>query len=238
MREEEIRAELLMAAATGDPLDVDDAARLERLLADDPTAGRELAEIAEVLAVLPRSDTGGWDWDASTPPAGLEDRVVAATAPVRAPARSWSRPGVVAACAAGLLALGAAGGWGAAQLEDAPPAGPPGTPGAIEPVDFAVEPEGVDIDASVIAHTWGTEAMFDVSGLDPGSTYHVVVVGSDGAELLAGSFLATDGTVVCRMNAAVLRPEAVALVIRGPAGQDVLSAELPAVDVAANGRRT
>lgn len=235
MHDHDRRAELLLAAASGEPLGPDDAAHLEQLLAADPTARHELAEITEMLRVVPRATEGGWVWDSSAPPPGLEDRILAETGPVSTTARSWWHPGVVAACAAGLLAIGTAGGWGVAQLEDAPPTGPPGTPGAIEPVDFAAEPAGVDIDASVVAHTWGTEAVFDVTGLHPGWTYEVVVVGRDGDELLAGSFLATEGTVVCSMNAAVLRQEAVALTIRDPAGQDVLRAELPPVEVAASG---
>ncbi len=251
MHDHERRAELLLAAAIGEPLGPDDTARLEQLLAADPTARKELDEIAETLSVLRRPTEGGWAWDSSAPPPGLKDRILAATAPAPTTARFTWRPAVIAACAAGLLAVGAAGllavgaagllavgaagGWGFAQLGDAPPSGPPGTPGVIEPVAFAAEPAGVDIDAAVVAHTWGTEAVFEVTGLDPGSTYQVVVVGRDGVELLAGSFLATEGSVFCRMNAAVLRQEAAALTIRGPAGQDVLRAELPPVEVAAAG---
>jgi hypothetical protein len=236
MRDDELRVELLMAAATGERLQPDVATRLERLLADDPTARQELAEISEVLAVLP--EHAGWAWDPSAPPPDLEDRILAATKAPTALARSRWRPGLVAACAAGLLALGAAGGWGVAQVENEPPVGPPGTPGAIEPVTFTAEPEGIDIDASVVAHTWGTEAVFDVAGLEPGSRYEVVVVGRDGEELLAGSFLATDGTVVCRMNAAMLRPQATALAIRGPDGEEVLRAELAPVEVSADAEQT
>lgn len=153
MHDHERRAELLLAAAIGEPLGPDDTVRLEQLLAADPTARKELDEIAETLSVLRRPTEGGWAWDSSAPPSGLEDRILAATEPAPTTARSTWRPAVVAACAAGLLAVGAAGGWGVAQLGDAPPSGPPGTPGVIEPVAFAAEPAGVDIDAAVVAHT-------------------------------------------------------------------------------------
>lgn len=234
MRGDEHRAQLLMAAASGEPLDPAEQAQLERLLAEDPTAHQDLADVSAALGALPAAGTSRWGWDDSMPPADLEDRVLAATAdPDGSASRSRWRPALVAACAAGLLALGGAGGWWIGELEAGSATGPPGTLGALEPVEFTGEPVGVEIDASVVAHTWGTETLFDVTGLEPGSTYQVVVVGADGTELLAGSFLATDGTVVCTMNAAVLRGQAEAIAIRGPAGADVLRAELPPVEVTA-----
>lgn len=247
MLDDERRAHLLMAVATGEPLDASDQADLDQLFAADPTARTDLVALTEALGALPAAGTTRWTWDASPPPADLESKVLAATALPAAlgapgtgilttgtPTAGRWRPALVAACAAALLAIGAGGGWGVAQLgEDGVPTGPPGTLGALEPVTFGAEPAGVLIDASVVAHTWGTETVFEVEGLEPGATYQVVVIGRDGAEVPAGTFLATDATVVCRMNAAVLRANAQAIAIRAPAGAEVLRAELPEVEVQA-----
>jgi hypothetical protein len=144
---------------------------------------------------------------------------------------------LAAAAAAAVFAAGGTGGWllGREGGDDrggvvaAPVTGPPGTLGALEPVPVDPVPAGVQAQAQVVAHTWGTEAVLDLSGLAREGTYEVLVVGRDGAEAGAGTFVATAGVVRCRLNAAVLRPAAARLVVRQVSGGVVLDAPLPPV---------
>lgn len=88
---------------------------------------------------------------------------------------------------------------------DAPPEGPPGTLGAIEQITFADVPAGTTVDASLVAHTWGTETLLEIEGAALGETFEVLLVDHDGARYGSGSFIGTEATVVCAMNAAVHR---------------------------------
>jgi hypothetical protein len=148
--------------------------------------------------------------------------------------RAWLLPVTAAACLALGLGVGVAVGGGVdvpdgnvAASPSSRPVGPPGTLGALEQVDFAGEPSGVQVDGSLVAHTWGTEALLRIDGLPVGDSYTVIVVSRDGTRSEAGSFLGSELTVDCRMNAAVYRQEAVAVEIDGADGVRIATAELP-----------
>ncbi|HEU0104448.1 MAG TPA: hypothetical protein VFR07_19225 [Mycobacteriales bacterium] len=237
--EDDRRAELLGGAVSGD-LDAAEQRELDALLAADPSAAAELEEQRATVELLLRHGS------AQRPSAQLRDRVLlqlsepAAHLSLAGSAPSPSvRPGMgsrwwAAAATVGVLLLGSgiAVGRLSAGGADAPSvvavSGPPGTLGAREPLSVQAA-AGVAIDAAVVAHTWGTEAVFDVAGLTAGQTYQVTFESADGRTLDAGSFLATTGTVRCRMNAALLRPDARQLSIVGPDGSAVVAATLPAV---------
>jgi len=91
----------------------------------------------------------------------------------------------IAAAAVALIAVGGALGFGLAEMssEEVPttvvPSGEPGQPGAYEPVAFTGQPQQVDVSASVVADTWGTETVLDVSGLTVGERYTVKLVEGD-----------------------------------------------------------
>jgi len=100
------------------------------------------------------------------------------------------------------------------------PAGPP-----TELIAFS-SPPGVQADARLINHTWGTELLLDVSGLPAGETYRVVY-GNTTGETEAGSFLSVaDTLMVCRFNAASLRADVASITIRDGAGAQVMRADL------------
>ncbi|NQX36466.1 hypothetical protein [Herbiconiux sp. VKM Ac-2851] len=244
----ERRAELIAAAAAS-ALTPSEAEELEGLRAVDPTIELEIEELRGVIEAV----TGAVPrWDASAPSASLRDRVVgvgeeaspaALAAPVAglpagAPAglpggsgaarrsrRRWVMP---AAAAAACLVLGF--GVGVLAIPRGPaeaPLGAPGELGAREVVDFAGEPSGVSVDGSVVAHTWGTETILEISGLAVGESYQLVVVDAEGRAESSGSFVGSTATIDCRMNAATLRSDAASIEIRDAAGGTVAAAVLP-----------
>ncbi|WP_152970354.1 hypothetical protein [Frigoribacterium sp. RIT-PI-h] len=139
------------------------------------------------------------------------------------------RPLLIAVAAAACLAIGAGGGALLATPRDTVVAGPAGTLGAVEHVDFVGQPAGVDLDGDLVAHTWGTETVLSVDGLPTGSAFTVVVVGGDGREYESGAFLGSDVRVDCRLNAAVLRSDVASVEIRAADGHDVAVASVPPV---------
>jgi hypothetical protein len=97
-----------------------------------------------------------------------------------------------------------------------------------EPLVLTGVPDGVQAQASLINHTWGTEVLLDVSGLPPGEVFGVALERRDGGRTEAGSFLAVpDVLMVCRFNAAPLRDEVGAVLVVGPGGDEVMRADLP-----------
>lgn len=133
------------------------------------------------------------------------------------------------AVAASALVVGALGTAGVSRIVDAPPEGPPGTLGAVEPVAFSGLPDGTEMTASLVAHTWGTETVLEIDGLRVGDTFEVVLTRDDGEELVSGTFLGSTRTVLCSMNAAVLRENVTELEIRDDGGAVVASAAVPDV---------
>ncbi|PPF33369.1 hypothetical protein [Pseudoclavibacter sp. AY1H1] len=131
--------------------------------------------------------------------------------------------------AVGLL-VGVVGGFFLPRPETPPPVGDPGTLGAVEPVDFQGEPAGVEIDGSVVAHTWGTETLLTVTGLPSGEFYSVVVVDATGDDVGSGTFLGSEVEINCAVNAAALREEVTSVEIRGESGDVVAAAALPRVE--------
>ena len=219
------RAELIAAAAAAD-LTPAETVELDTLRAADPSVDREIAELRATIGEL-----GALDWDDSAPSAALRERVLAIDdAPVRTltPRRRRLVGLGVAAC----LLAGAGLGAGAVALLDPQGSGPqpgaPGVLGALEHVDFEGQASSVSIDASLVAHTWGTETILEIDGLAAGDSYSVVLV-VDGEDVDSGSFLGSTVTIDCRMNAAVDRPDVERVQIRDEAGAVVATAELPAV---------
>lgn len=134
---------------------------------------------------------------------------------------------VLAAAAAVLVIAAGLGGWAVGQREPGVPTGPPGTFGVTELISFTGEPRGVEIEASIVAHTWGTETVMTIDGLEQG-TYTVQVVGTDGESVDSGTFIApARGITDCRMIAALLRQEADIIVVSDSDGDVVMRSQLP-----------
>lgn len=139
------------------------------------------------------------------------------------------RPLSLTAGAAACLVVGLGGGVFLASLRDATVEGPPGTLGALEEVDFAGEPAGVEVAGDVVAHTWGTETVLRVDGLPTGDSFSIVVTDDKGREHSSGTLLGPDVTIDCRLNAAVLRADVVTVEIRNDDGASIAVAEVPPV---------
>lgn len=229
------RAELLGAALAGE-LTPEEQAELDEACRRDPSMREELAELQETLG---RVD-GPAGWVDAEPGSDLGDRVAAVDGsppatggPVRTrrsrrSRRSRATTSVAAAC---LVGLGVLGTLGYQRIVDSPPEGPPGTLGAVEQVDFTGEPDGGDVDASVVAHTWGTETVLEIDGLEVGETFEVTLVSTSGEVLSSGTFVGAEATVECRMNAAIMREEVAQVRIRSSDDTTVrLVADLPDVD--------
>lgn len=112
---------------------------------------------------------------------------------------------------------------GAAAWRDADP-----TPVPMEQVALSGVPAGIEADAELIAHTWGTEIVLTVEGLEDGSSYNVVFQRTDGSEVDAGTFLGVASRpVVCRLNAATLREDVAGFqVVEATTGEELLSSDL------------
>jgi hypothetical protein len=198
----------------------------------------ELASFGAVLSGL----GGVGRWEEAEPSADLRARVAALAGPApvalrdapeergapKRPARA-RRIALGVTAAAACVALGAVGGLALQALGDRPPQGGPGTLGVVEPIAFAEDP-ALDIDAELVAHTWGTETILRGSGFAVGESYEVVLITATGVRLPSGSFLGSTAELDCAMNAAVLRASVASIEITDESGGAVAVAELPVVE--------
>lgn len=230
------RAELI-AGALSQSLSDDESAELEAMTKTDPSIAVEMAELGGTVQLL--KGAGGLAWIDDEPGPRLREQVIAAAQHEpedeselerrRRPRerdqarRRWPRYLALAASFAAGVAITA----GAFLVGDRPPSGPPGTLGAVEELELVVEPAGVAVDGSLIAHTWGTETVLEVDGLEVGESYVLVLVGDGGSEFESGTFFGSEVTIACRMNAAIMRHDVVRLEIRTEDGGVVVAAELP-----------
>lgn len=101
---------------------------------------------------------------------------------------------------------------------------------AREPVVFEQVQAGLDADASLIAHTWGTELILFVSGLPDGQVYEVTFEGQQGGAVPAGTFIGIGGgPITCNLTAAVLREDLASFTVATASGEVILRADLPPV---------
>jgi hypothetical protein len=222
------REELLAAALAGD-LSAEEAREFESLRAADPSIDPELASFG---AVVDRLGALG-RWEEAEPSPELRSRIAALAGerPERGESLRASRLRAVlaVAAAAALLVVGGVAGAALRSAEERPVAGPPGTLGAVEAIAFDERTEGVTLDGSLVAHTWGTETILRGTGFALGESYDLVLVTGSGERLPSGSFLGSSAELDCEMNAAVLRESVAAVEITDAGGALVASAALPAV---------
>ncbi|MET0296926.1 MAG: hypothetical protein ABW024_05965 [Microbacterium sp.] len=227
------RIEELIAAAVAGELTPGESEEFTRLRAEHPWIDDELDSLRSVHDRVRGSEL---DWLTPVVTDSLRSRIVGVPVGADAPLssssaepstsrsrRRWVTPLIAAAC----LVVGVAIGAGAPAVLSTTPTGPPGTLGAVEPVEVRDEVEGVRVEADLVAHTWGTEAVLDVTGLSVGETYSVVFIGADGSEFSAGEMLGSTVEIHCRLNAAVLREDAVRLEIRDADSNSIAQAALP-----------
>lgn len=169
---------------------------------------------------------------AAAAPAASSSASEPALVPVKTAPAAGRRPSrwvVTLLGAAACIGIGVGAGVLVPAALSAPPTGPPGTLGVVEHVDVRDATAATAIDADLVAHTWGTEAVLDATGLDVGATYSIVFIGTDGAEFSAGEMLGSPVAIHCRVNAAVLREDVARLEIRDAGGAPVAAAEVPDV---------
>lgn len=223
-------AELAAAALAGE-LSAAEEVEFDELRRSDPARAEEYAHLEDLTGRLRQGDVG---WVAPRDGGELFARIesslgVPAPVPHAAPRerqRRWVTPVVAAACLVGGVVIGVNG---VGLFDSSVPSGPPGTLGALERIAVSDDRDGVDVSAEVVAHTWGTEAYLEATGLDVGATYELVFVGVDGAEFSAGEVLGSEVPIVCRLNAAVLRGDAVRMELRDTGEAVIAHADLPAV---------
>ena len=87
---------------------------------------------------------------------------------------------------AGLLVAAALVGAFFLGVRQAPPttAAPP-----VVPLSVRVDVDGVQADAGLVKHTWGTELKLEATGLENGGAYTVTFTRTDGTEVAGGTFL-------------------------------------------------
>lgn len=239
--------ELLGSYALGD-LPTDAAPGLMAHLDGCATCRDELAEIAPLADDLRAVDPDRLS-DLATPPAGLGVRIRTAVAEERSvmdaraarQARSTARTGqrrAFLAVAAGVAVLVAGIGLGAALNRDPrvgfPVALPSSAPSATVPIESLVlegtGPSAPQVQtAGLIPHTWGVEVRMVGTGFTEGETFRAAFRTRDGQLLPAGEFLGTgEKRLVCNLQAALLRPDAVGFVVMDASGAPVLTTALPA----------
>ncbi|MGB3773587.1 MAG: hypothetical protein WBA00_20845 [Rhodococcus sp. (in: high G+C Gram-positive bacteria)] len=219
----------LIAGALADDLDEGETAELRALAVRDPSVDDEIRALRDTVDML--SPAAGLNWTDPEPSELLRRRIARIERP--APPR-WT---TVAAAAAGIaIGVGAVLGVQSVGAGSDPAViaqetvGPPGELGSFETVDFTESAPGVSVDGGLVAHTWGTETVLEITGVPVNEAFEVVLLGRSGETLpSSGTFLGSVVPIDCRMNAAVLRPEVVGIEIRAAAGRVMASASVPTV---------
>ena len=219
MRDSECRRwrKLLGAYLLGQ-LEPEEKAELESHLEGCPECRAEEAELRSVVELLDEQGSHRGFEESLNPSPELKEKVVERTLgrPRRVPLA------VASAAALLVVVIGAAALFVGLPNSD----GPPGL-GDEEPISFGSPPPGMTIEASVVAHTWGTELLMEAEGLEAGEVYAVSIEQEDGASVPTGTFIGVgEEEIDCALNAAVLRQNATAVVIADSDGDQVLRSNL------------
>lgn len=212
--------ELLGARLLGD-IEPEENAELDNLLERFPELRREEAELRAVANLL--GEPGSRRDENPEPPPGLREKVVEEVFR-GGDRRRMKAPLAAAAAVAAVVLVGVV----AVLVAGLPNSG--GVPGLgdEEPISFASVPQGVTVsDASVVAHTWGTEVFIKVAGLEDGEVYTIEVESEDGSSESAGTMIGVgENEIDCALNAAILRQNAESITISDSSGGVVLRSDL------------
>ncbi|MGI8538495.1 MAG: anti-sigma factor family protein [Rubrobacteraceae bacterium] len=216
--------ELLGARLLGE-IEPEEESELERHLETCPECRAEEAELRSVADLL--GEPGSLEKEDLEPPPELKEKVVEE---VFGDGRGGGDGGRRARTKAPLAAFAAVAAvvlvGVAAVFVGLPNSGAPGL-GDEEPISFGSPPAGVTVEASVVAHTWGTELLMDAEGLEAGEVYTVSIEREDGDTVPTGTFIGVGGAKIdCALNAAVLRQNASSVVIADSDGEQILRSNL------------
>jgi hypothetical protein len=166
-----------------------------------------------------RGPTGG---DGRTDGSGVPTGDDTATPRIDRRAMRWSRIAIPAAAVL-LAVVVVVGVWQGGSAA-------PGL-GVSEDIVFEVAADDLEVDARLVPHTWGTEVFLTMTGTIDGEVYRVDLEDEGGEIVSAGTFIGDgDLEVVCILNGAVLREDAVAVVVTTDDGELVMRADLDDVD--------
>jgi predicted anti-sigma-YlaC factor YlaD len=211
--------ELLGAYVLGQ-LDDAERTRVQAHVDGCPACQAEIAELAPLAPALRRVDPGRLGALPSPPP----DLGEAVLQRVREGRRDRNRGQLLRRSAAGLLVAAALVGAFFLGVRQAP------TPTAalpVVPLSVRVDVDGVQADAGLVKHTWGTELQLEATGLENGGAYTVTFTRTDGTEVAGGTFLGTGANPLrCSLNAALPIDDAAAVRVNDAGGALVLDADV------------
>ena len=180
----------------------------------------ELEDVAPVVAALQGLDADAVRLPAAPPPE-LGETILAS---VRAGVRDRNRERWVRRAVGGVLVAAALVGVFLLGVNVAPDA--PATPPVIALQMQQVAP-GIEADAGLVRHTWGTELKLRASGLAAGGAYTVTFVREGGGTVPGGTFLGTGtATLTCSMNGALPVDDTVEVQVSDASGAVVVDAVL------------
>lgn len=207
----------LLGAYALDMLEPDQRAAVSAHLDGCAECRAELDFVAPAAELLPLADPDRVS-ELPSPPPELGERILAGVRAERAPrVRAGRARQLVAACVVALL-VGVGAGVAAGHAAFAP------DPVPLESVATTVHDGGVDAEAELIPHTWGVEIRLTGTGFEEGRTYRATLFDEEGAEHPAGEFVGVGGDpMVCNLNSALLREEAVGFEITDESGEPVVS---------------
>jgi len=165
-------------------LSEEERAGLEAHLEGCPECRAEAESLRSVARLMPLADPARIVEPAPRPPAELRERIETVIGAERTTERKQRRRrrfgfafgGIATAAAAAALAIVVFSGGGGAA------------PGPEQRVAFGHLPEGIQIDAALQPHAFGTEIRMYVSGVRSGTLCRVFLRGADGRRYPAGSF--------------------------------------------------
>ena len=218
----------LLVASLFDELDERERVEFQDHLDVCEVCQADLRELRPVVVALENAAPGAIAEDLPLPPEDLEARTferIEAEARGRHRRRRWYAWSAAAAAAVVLVVVGLVA---LAPLLSGPPT---------EPVAFSEVPPGVEAEADLIPHTWGTETVLVADGLEVGQTYDVTLTSEGGEQVSSGTFVVTEeGPITCNLTAALLRENTTQLQVLADGGEPVLQADLPNISESARGK--
>lgn len=207
----------LLGAYALDMLEPDQRAAVSAHLDGCAECRAELDFVSPAAELLPLADPDRVS-ELPAPPPELGERILAGVRAERAPrVRAGRTRQLVAACVVTLL-VGIGAGVAAGHAAFAP------DPVPLESVATTVHDGGVDAEAELIPHTWGVEIRLTGTGFEEGEIYRATLFDEEGAEHPAGEFVGVGADpMVCNLNSALLREDAVGFEITDESGEPVVS---------------
>ncbi len=177
----------------------------------------EVEELTPVVTTLRGVDPDALDVSTTAPPPALGEVILAS---VRERSRRRDRERLLRRTGAGLLAAAVLVGVFFLGVQLAPtPATPPVIAMTVDRVA-----NGVQAEAGLVRHTWGTELKLTATGLAEGA-YTVVFVRDDGTVVPGGTFIGTGAnTLNCSLNGALPLDRTAEIVVTDATGAVVVDA--------------